>query len=171
MTKIDTSKWKEYKIEDLFTLDKPVARSKNDYNEGTTPFVASGNFNNGIECYLSVKNSTDFDAGNCLTVSPVDGSTFYQEKDFLGRGGAGSSILILRNEKLNKFNGLFLSSIIRKVCSKYSYNNMGNQKKLKEEIIYLPVKNDEPDWEYMENYIKKLMEIKKKDFSNLMKVI
>ncbi len=48
---------------------------------------------------------------------------------------------------------------------------MGNQKKLKEEIIYLPVKNDEPDWEYMENYIKKLMEIKKKDFSNLMKVI
>ena len=171
MNKIDTSEWKEYKIEDIFSLDKPNPRSKNDYDEGAIPFVASGNFNNGIECYLSIKNSTDFDAGNSLTVSPVAGSTFYQEKDFLGRGGAGSSILILRNDKLNKFNGLFLASIIRKVCSKYSYNNMGNQKKLKEEIIYLPVKNDEPDWKYMEDFIKRLIEDKKKDFVNLMKII
>ena len=171
MNKIDTSEWKEYKIEDIFSLDKPNPRSKNDYDEGAIPFVASGNFNNGIECYLSIKNSTDFDAGNCLTVSPVDGSTFYQEKDFLGRGGAGSSILILRNDKLNKFNGLFLASIIRKVCSKYSYNNMGNQKKLKEEIIYLPVKNDETDWKYKKDFIKRLIEDKKKDFVNLMKII
>lgn len=171
MKRIDTSEWKEYKIGKLFTLDKPNARSKNDYDEGTVPFVASGNFNNGIECYVSIKNPNDFDEGNCLTVSPVDGSTFYQEKCFLGRGGAGSSILILRNENLNKCNGLFLASIIRKVCSKYSYNNMGNQKKLKEEIIYLPVKNNTPDWKYMEDFIKKLIETKRQDFYNLMKII
>ena len=62
------------------------------------------------------KKSTDFDVGNCLTVSPVDGSTFYQEKDFLGRDCAGGSILILRNDIFNKCNGLFLTLIIRKVC-------------------------------------------------------
>ena len=48
---------------------------------------------------------------------------------------------------------------------------MGNQKKLKEEIIYLPVKDNEPDWKYMEDFIKKLIEEKKKDFDNLMKII
>lgn len=49
MNKIDTSEWKEYKIEDIFSLDKPNPRSKNDYDEGAIPFVASGNFNNGID--------------------------------------------------------------------------------------------------------------------------
>lgn len=50
------------------------------------------------------------DKGNCITVSPVDGSAFYQETDFLGRGGAGSSILMLYNADINKYSGLFLSS-------------------------------------------------------------
>lgn len=30
--------------------------SLNDYDEGVIPFVASRNFNNSIECYLSIKN-------------------------------------------------------------------------------------------------------------------
>ena len=51
------------------------------------------------------------DKGNCITVSPVDGSAFYQEKDFLGRGGAGSSIILLYNENLNKYNGYLLKRL------------------------------------------------------------
>lgn len=155
---LNTKSWNSFYLKNLFQIEKPSARSKNDYEEGSVPFVASGNYNNGIECFLTPKNENDIEEGNCLTISPLDGSTFYQEKDFLGRGGAGSSIFILRNEKLNKYNGLFIASVIRFVFSQYTYNNMINQDILNEEPIQLPVdKNNEPDWEFMENYIKSVI--------------
>lgn len=61
------------------------------------------------------------DEGNCITISPIDGSAFYQETAFLGRGGAGSSILILYNSSMNKYSGLFIARMLTQTCSKYSY--------------------------------------------------
>ena len=101
MKQIDTNQWKEFVIKDIFTLKRPAARSQANYNDGSVPFVASGNFNNGILKYLEPKKDEALDAGNCITVSPIDGSSFYQEHDFLGRGGAGSSIILLYNPNLN----------------------------------------------------------------------
>ena len=106
--------------------------------------------------YVSAKENEALDKGNCITVSPVDGSAFYQKDDFLGRGGAGSSIIILRNDNLNEFNGLFISTVLSKVCNKYSYNNMANKDSIKSEVIKLPYKMDNPDWDYMEKYIRSL---------------
>ena len=39
---------------------------------------------------------------------------------------------------------------------KYSYGRKLSQDRLAEEIIKLPVKNDIPDWAFMENYIKQM---------------
>ena len=52
------------------------------------------------------KKEEVLDKGNCITISPIDGSAFYQETAFLGRGGASSSILILYNSSMNKYSGL-----------------------------------------------------------------
>lgn len=153
---IDITEWKEFKIGDLFDISRPSARSQLNYDDGLIPFVASGNFNNGVLKYVEVKENEVLDKGNCITISPVDGRAFYQKDDFLGRGGAGSSIIILRNSNLNEFNGLFVSTVISKVCDKYSYNNMANKDTIREETIKLPNKNDNPNWEYMEKYIKSL---------------
>ena len=79
-------------------------RSQSDYEEGEIPFIASGNYNNGVLKYLMPKDNEVLDKGNCITVSPVDGSSFYQKEDFLGRGGAGSSIILLYNDHLNEKN-------------------------------------------------------------------
>lgn len=155
MSKIITDNWKEFKIGALFDVSRPTSRSQANYEEGDVPFVASGNYNNGVIKYLKPKEKEILDKGNCITVSPVDGSAFYQEKDFLGRGGAGSSIILLYNENLNKYNGYFISTVIRNVCKKYFYSNMANKDTIKEEIIKLPVKENNPDWEYMTEYIQK----------------
>lgn len=156
MNKINTDDWKEFKIGELFKVCRPASRSQSNYEEGNVPFVASGNYNNGVIKYLKPKEGEKLDKGNCITVSPVDGSAFYQENDFLGRGGAGSSIIILYNDNLNRYNGYFISTVIRNVCKKYFYSNMANKDTIKEEKIKLPSKNDNPDWKYMEKYIKKL---------------
>ena len=157
MKQIDTTQWKEFVIKDIFTLKRPSARSQANYSDGSVPFVASGNFNNGVLKYLEPKKDETLDAGNCITVSPIDGSSFYQEHDFLGRGGAGSSIILLYNPNLNLYNGYFIATIIRTVCKKYAYSDMANKDTIGEEIIKLPVdKTGNPDFAYMELYMRNL---------------
>ena len=168
---IDISNWKFFKIGDLFTIDKPAPRVQTQYEPGVVPFVASGNDNNGIQKYCKPKEQETLDKGNCITVSPVDGYAFYQEKEFLGRGGAGSSINILRNDKLNKYNALYLCTLIRIVCSKYSYTQMCSSSKLKSEKIPLPVLDDgTPDWEFMENYIRNIEQKQIQNLTNLLNI-
>lgn len=158
MKKINIQDWKEFKISSIFDIRRPAKRSVKQYEEGNIPFVSSGNYNNGIDSYRAPLENELLEEGNCITVSPVDGSTFYQETDFLGRGGGGSSILLLYNKNLNKNIGLFLSTVIRSTLTrKYQYNDMGSSESIKEEYIKLPVDiNGEPDWEYMERYVKQL---------------
>ena len=155
MSKIDTSKWEPFKIRTLFTVKRPAARSQSKYEDGDVPFVASGNYNNGVLKYLKPQKDEVLDRGNCITVSPIDGSAFYQKDDFLGRGGAGSSIILLYNDNLNEYNGYFIATVIRTVCKKYYYSDMANKNVIAEETIKLPVdENHQPDFSYMELYMK-----------------
>lgn len=156
MTKLDTSEWGEFVIKNIFTVKRPAARSQSNYAEGKVPFVASGNYNNGVLKYLKPKEKEELDEGNCITVSPIDGSAFYQKDDFLGRGGAGSSIILLYNPNLNLYNGCFIATVIRIVCGKYAYSNMGNKDSIGAEKIKLPIDGKgNPDFLYMEDYMKK----------------
>ena len=165
---IDVSGWGEFKVGDLFDVSRPIARSSQKYEKGDMAFVASGCFNNGVTDYLEPKDENDYDEGNCLTVSPVDGYTFYQKDRFLGRGGAGSSIIILRNNMLNELRGKYLSTVIRFACKAWDYANMGNKDKLADTMISLPIDaNGEPYWQYMEDYMKVVMDKSEQIISDL----
>lgn len=167
--KIDTTYWKEFEIENLFSVSRPPARLANEFEKGDIPFVASGNENNGVEKYVAAKNEI-LDKKGCISVSPVDGSCFYQPYDFLGRGGAGSSIILLRNARINQYNAFFVCSVLRKVCSKYNYSNMGSASKIKQEKILLPATPaGEPDWKYMEMYMRGVEAMTKEKISLLTK--
>lgn len=155
---LDEKEWKEFRLGKLFEISRPKARNKDHYEMGDIPFVASGATNNGVMKCCKPHMDEQLDAGNCITVSPVDGSSFYQPIDFLGRGGAGSSILMLRNNNLNLFRGEFMARMVQQTCSKYSYGHMGNKDSIKRERIMLPVNAaGEPDYEYMEQYAKNMM--------------
>lgn len=147
--------WNEFLVGTIFSVKRPKARSEKQYEYGKAPFVASGNVNNGVIKCCTPNENEKLDAGNCITISPVDGSAFYQGYDFLGRGGAGSSILMLYNPNMNKYSGLFISRMIRQTCSKFSYGKMGSQESIKRERIMLPVdESSNPDYAFMEQYIK-----------------
>ena len=173
--KLDIDQWGEFKISDIYEhIEHPVARSKKHYESGNIPFIASGAVNNGIDCYLAPKNKQDIDKGNCLTISPVDGSCFYQPNDFLGRGGGGSAISILRtNKSLSQATHVFLASIISHTLKEqYSFGNMGNTQKIKDTIIKLPIDaKSEPDWEYMDNQVRHLATLSNLTITSLRSVI
>lgn len=156
---IDINKWKRFIIcgdGGIFKLVQPKARKLTEYlHDGDVAFVASGAFNNGIEKH--VKTAEQLDKGNCITVSAIGGFSFYQEKGFIGRGGAGSAIKILYSDKLNEKNALFICAVLQRALNKYDYTTMLSGDKLKKEFLYLPAKKDgQPDFTFMENYIDNL---------------
>lgn len=174
MNRIDITRWKDFTIYKLFDIASPAARSIKTYNEGSVPYVSSGGINNGICSYLEPKEGETLERGKCITVSPLDGSSFYQESDFLGRGGAGSAISMLYNERLTMYNALFICTVIKIAAQKFDYNDALTSDNLKNLSIKLPVlQNDEgvplidenkeysengfvPDWDYMTEYMKKI---------------
>lgn len=164
--KLSDREWKIFIIGDLFSVKRPIARNKDHYENGNVPFVASGSTNNGVMKCCEPHKNEELDNAGCITVSPVDGSAFYQPYDFLGRGGAGSSILMLYADNINLYNGQFIAKMISNTCAcKYTYGHMGNKDSIKRERIMLPVDdNDEPDYQFMEDYMKELMAAKRKQY-------
>lgn len=147
---LDISKWKEFKVGDLFPKVKVQHFQKVPETEGTIPFVSSASENNGISSMVN-KNPIK---GNCITVS-TNGNCFdcfYQPNDFCISNDAE----VLYNDNLNQYNGLFICSVLKQEQIKYSYGRKPKNDKVYETMILLPAKNDEPDWKFMENYIKSL---------------
>lgn len=157
--KVDTREWGEFRVGELFDIKRPAARSEKKYCEGKINYVSSGAFNNGVANKLMPLPNELLDRGGCITVSPLDGSSFYQEEDFLGRGGSGASISILYNSHLNRNNALFICSVIRSSANGFGYTDLLNGENLKSLTIKLPMdKTGQPDWAYMEEYMRKVEE-------------
>lgn len=169
-TKISLDSWQEFSLTQLFGKpEKPKKRSIQKYESGETPYVTSSKYNNGVINYLAPKNKDNIEKGKCITVNPLDATSFWQEEDFLARGGGGSSIFIFRNPNLNKYNAFFICTILRKKLS-VEYNDMANSKTFNNTIL-LPAsadKDGEPDWQYMEKFIKNKELIYKKKLKSIL---
>lgn len=166
MHEIDTSGWKEFVIGGLFEISRPMARRKDSYADGDVPFVASGCFNNGVMKMVAPHDDEQIDDGNCLTVSPLDGCTFYQPADFLGRGGAGSAIIILRNENLSLTVGLFIAAVLSETLKAHSYIDQISSASVTSMTIKLPtISSGDPDWEYMDAYMSGIL-TEERDYAN-----
>lgn len=163
---LNDRKWGIFLIGDLFCVKRPPARNKDNYEIGNVPFVASGSVNNGVmKCCKPLENEK-LDKAGCITVSPVDGSAFYQPYPFLGRGGAGSSVLMLYTNNINLYSGQFIAKMISNTCAcKYTYGHMGNKDGIRRERIMLPIDEDnKPDYQFMEDYVKELMSKKREQY-------
>ncbi|MDB1503061.1 restriction endonuclease subunit S [Bifidobacterium adolescentis] len=86
MTKTDTSEWKEFSIGDLFEISRPAARSQTQYAEGDVPFVASGNFNNGVTKWCKPKSDELPDGGIVLPLVRLMDLRFIRKKIFWDEG-------------------------------------------------------------------------------------
>lgn len=71
---------------------------------------------------------------------------------------------VLQNEKLNKINQMFIITLIDKIIkSKYSYNNKATKIELKNTLINLPIKNQQPHYAIMETLISAIQKLVIKD--------
>ncbi len=148
---IPVKEWEEFELIKYFDMKTGKYYSKSEYGRGKTPLVSTTDINNGILDYIDVEPIFD---GNTLTIGKVGCVCYYQNNNYV----ASPDVTVLEpiEEKFNKYNGLFISRVVNMESEKWSYGRqirLGDCMKL---IIKLPSKNNEPDWEYMEEYIKSL---------------
>jgi hypothetical protein len=55
---------------------------------------------------------------------------------------------------MNKYIGIFICTILNLESYRYSYGRAWNKNNVEQTIIKLPSKNGNPDWEYMQDFIK-----------------
>ena len=167
---INIDGWREFRIGDLFdSIERAKRRTINSYEPGDTPYVTNSAFNNGISGYLMPKSEMDIEEGQCISVNTVDGSTFWQEENFLANG-SGNGLLLLRWEDLNVLRALFLCAVIKRSLDP-SFTMMLTKGVVESAIIKLPVDAaGDPDWGYMESTMKAVLGQKAADLDVLAQI-
>jgi len=151
---LNIKSWKWFKISDLFIIKGTkhiTAEDILEYRNGNYPFIVTSSRNNGVEGFYDYFT----EESNVLTIdSATVGTCFYQGSNFSASDHVEK---LIPQFNLNKFNALFLTTIINLEKIRYGYGRKFSQKRISETKIKLPVdKNGNPDWEFMENYIKSL---------------
>ncbi len=172
---IDTKSWGEFKISDIFITNKHgkvlkvptgAAVSKNKLKDGNIPRVTVSNFNNGITGYYADSDDKDYRVYNNFISVSFLGTVFYQP----GVTSLDMKVHCLKPLEyvLNEYSAGYIVSIIRKTIMNFAYSDQLSSEVLAELRISLPITIDgQPDWAYMESYMKKIMEESEKSLENL----
>lgn len=159
---IDTNCWHNFIYHDIFT--KPTRGklvSIKDFRDGKIPVITSSEDNNGVDNYLNIPDFL-LEEENTITIANNGsvGAAFYQEKKYAATSDVSIIKLKDKNVKLNKYIALFLTTVISKEKYRFNYGRKWGITRMEKSIIKLPAKiisdKYEPDWQYMENYIKSL---------------
>lgn len=153
----ESSEFKEFRTDELFSIMPTTSYKeyKDDIimrEEGTTPFITTTISNNGVRGYSKLKPNNE---GNVITASDTttSESTFYQDKDFIGRSHVQK--IEPRFRGFNRNIAMYIITVFRvSALGKYDYGNKFNRKRMGGTVLKLPVTSEgEPDFGYMERYI------------------
>jgi len=155
----NTSDWKPFRYDFVFDVKKGKRLTKEDMNEGNTPYIGAIDRNNGVRQYI---DSIPIHSGGAITVNYNGsvGKAFYQEKPFWASDDVNVLYPNIKNcpeFRMNAYVALFIIPLIEKEQYRYSYGRKWKKDRMEQSIIHLPVKSDgTPDFEYMGQFIKSL---------------
>lgn len=142
-----------FSLQDLFKITGSQTTpllELSEFGAGKYPYVTTKATNNGVDGFYNYWT----EQGGVLTLdSAVVGYCSYQEYNFSASDHVEK---LIPKFEMNKYVALFLVTIINKEQYRFSYGRKCSQTRLKQLSIKLPTKNDKPDWEFMESYIKSL---------------
>ena len=151
---LHTKEWKLCKLhQELFNIRGSKTTSLLDlatYGRGAYPYVTTQATNNGTKGFFDFYT----EEGNVLTIeSAVLGHCTYQPCHFSASDHVEK---LIPNFDMNRYIALFLVTILNLERYRYNYGRKASQTRLKTISIKLPVKNGQPNFEFMTQYIKGL---------------
>lgn len=180
MRKIDTTYWREFRIGDLFETfnngkqvptGASICKTELKVN-GSTPRISVTGVNNGIIGYYDYigENPTNYRLFNNFISVSFLGTVFYQSDD----ATLDMKVHCLKPKDivLNRYIGHFLVSSIKSSLKKSSYADQISSTKLPNLLINLPITpNNQPDWNYMECYMRQCEEVVSSKISYMNEII
>ena len=159
---LNNKDWKWFKVGKLFDLDKCKCSNATELLEdgNEIAYIGAKKSNNGIMNFV-LKNDALITTGNCIVfIGDGEGSVgycTYQPVDFVG----STTLIAGYNNKLNVYNAIFLVCVLDQERYRYSFGRKYKKEVIAASQIKLPaIKNAkgeyEPDWQWMEDYIKGL---------------
>lgn len=154
---LNLTNWDWFVVEDLFNyFERGKVHSQYSLPSGNDYFyVGAKKDSQGVMSKCGYDEGL-VSKGNCVIfICNGEGSvgySNYMDRDFMASG----DLILGYGDKINKYTGLFLSTILDRERPKYSFGRKYG-KYVKQTSIMLPSTEDgKPDWEFMENYIKGL---------------
>ena len=155
---LNVRNWKEFRVGDLFdihptkTIDGVSADDCVGYG---VPLVVNSSVNNGVAGFCDLPPT---ESGGIITFSDTtDGNTFFYQPDpFIGFAHVQG--MYPKTRKWNKSELLFIATMLMfDAKGRYSYGRKMRRDNISEIMLKLPVtSNGNPDWKFMENYMKSL---------------
>ncbi|WQW48026.1 restriction endonuclease subunit S [Helicobacter pylori] len=158
-SQLNAIKWGEFKLGDLFEMERGTRLTKANRIKGTRPLVTAGYENYGVAEYISNHDQKVF-KGNTITID-MFANAFYRYSEY----SADDNILVLTPKFTMSYRiGLCVTARINAVLkAKFSYGKQYRQKDFNVTIISLPLKPtanaqtlDGIDFDFMEKFIAEL---------------
>ena len=150
---MDSTNWKEFNIVDLFNINNGKRLIKEDWGDPIYPYIGSSAINNGI---TGMCDQYNYENAIVINYDGSVGYAFWHPYKFMMSDACKA---LFPKFNITENIALFLSVVLTKTfVGIYHYSNKLSTKRLQSETIYLPVKDDAPDWEYMESVIETIKE-------------
>ncbi len=153
---LDTKNWKYFRIDELFDLKNGRVNNASELEDGNDiPYVGAKKSDNGIMRYVKMENNK-VSKGNCIVfITDGQGSVGYanyMDRDFLGT----INVVCGYNKNLNELSGQFIATVFGLERPRYSWGRK-LKNTLPSTVLKLPATpSGDPDWQWMEDYIKSL---------------
>lgn len=155
-TGVDISGWKDFEIGKLFDVVKGTRLTKANMREGSNRFIGSSAMCNGLTTQIA--NDEKLHPANTITVcyNGSVGETFYQDEPFWASDDVN---VLYPNFDMSKNIGLFIAPLIRSIGQRYAFVDKWRLEIMKKDCIKLPIDDQgNPDWAYMDSYMRVVMQ-------------
>ena len=154
-------------IGDYFEVEYGTFRPKDKLGFGKYNYVTTSGFNNGITDKIDVADHQ----GGCITVASdgaLMGSAFYQEEPF-STSNIVSTLTPFDKTPLNKYNAQFICALIFSKRSEFGWLGFKfSVDRVRNLVVKVPITSTgEPDWQYMEDYMRRIMDKSEQIISDL----
>lgn len=158
---LEEKKWDTFFIEEISEILSGQDIYEAERIIGNIPYISSSSQNNGISHFVGNTNKTL--EKNCLSVNR-NGSVGYSFfHPYMGL--FSNDCRKLRPKYNSKYVGYFLANQISRQKEKYNYGYKMGTARLKRQRIVLPINAmNQPDYKYMDQYMKNLEYINRKKY-------
>ncbi len=147
--------WKEFKLSDLFSLERGHFHSIASLDKGKYPTISRVGTDNGLVGFFDKPDNAKIFNASTITVSTVSGDAFVQPIPFIATDNVVMCTANKYYSKLSLASLYFIALMINMVKWRYSYGRQCYKTKLAKTALILPVnETGELDENYMETITK-----------------